>query len=229
MAALSGCGIDNVIVELNGPEVPVMDGSSAPFVLLVECAGVLTQEVPRNYIKVLKSVVVCDGDRSMHLSPSEDFSISFEIDFDSDVVSRQAFTLNVNERSFKEDLGGARTFGFAEEIHALRKNGFGRGGSLENAVIVDGDTVLNKGGLRFEDEFVRHKVLDCVGDLYLAGCPILAHVQCIRSGHSLSHKLLKSLFSDQSAWKFETFSSSGRDGVHQASAPNTPEPVAATA
>lgn len=228
MAALAGCGIDNASVELNGPEVPVMDGSAAPFVLLVECAGTVTQEAPRRYLRVLKRIDVADGDRSMSLQPAEEFRVRFEIDFDSPAVARQTCLVRITERSFKEDVGGARTFGFAEDVQALRDNGFGRGGTLENAVIVDGDTVLNEGGLRFDDEFVRHKVLDCVGDMYLAGGPMLAEVGGVRSGHSLSHRLLNALFADEAAWRFETFVTPGREDLREAPV-RIPAPVAATA
>lgn len=199
MAALAGCGIDNAVVEVNGPEVPVMDGSAAPFVLLLECAGIATQDAPRRFLRVLKTVEVVDGDRSMRLSPSDEFRVDFEIDFASAAIARQTRTFHGAELSFKEEIARARTFGFAEEVSMLRANGFARGGTLENAVVVDGNTVLNPGGLRFEDEFVRHKLLDVIGDLYLAG-PALANVTCVRSGHTLSHRVLRALFADKSAW-----------------------------
>ena len=204
MAALCGCGIDNVVIDLNGPEVPIMDGSAAPFISLIECAGIIEQDFPRKYIRVRKHVFVSDGSGSMHLRPSDNLRINFEIDFESNAVAHQEYLSNVTEKSFKKDLGGARTFGFVDQIEAMRELGYGRGGSLDNAVIVDGDRILNEGGLRFSDEFVRHKVLDCLGDMYLAGGPILGEITGIRSGHSLSHKLLRSLLCDETAWCFGT-------------------------
>jgi len=228
MAALAGCGIDNALVKLNGPEVPVMDGSAAPFVLLVECAGTVTQEVPRCYLRVLKRIDVADGGKSMSLQPAEEFRVRFKIDFDSPAVAHQSCFVRITERSFKEDVGGARTFGFVEDVQVLREKGFGFGGTLDNVVMVDGDSVLNEGGLRFDDEFVRHKVLDCVGDMYLAGGPMLAEVAGVRSGHSLSHRLLNTLFADDTAWRYETFVAAGRDDTHQAPV-RIPAPVAATA
>ena len=205
MAALAGCAIDNVVVELDGPEVPIMDGSASPFVLLAECAGTVAQDEPRRYLRVLKSVAVEDRSRRIELRPADELCLRFEIDFSSAAIARQSRTLRVTERTFKEDIGRARTFGFADEVSALRARGFARGGSLENAVVVDGDSVVNEGGLRYEDEFVRHKMLDCIGDLYLTGGPVLAEVIGVRSGHSLTHRLLEALFADADAWRYESF------------------------
>ncbi len=210
MAAFAGCGIDNAIVELNGPEVPAMDGSAHPFVLLMECAGTIAQESPRRVLRVLHPVEVVDGDRRAALRPAHEFRIDFEIDFDgakgapkgsAGVHQRRAFRGSAS--AFKEEIGRARTFGFADEVEAMRAKGFARGGSLDNAVVVDGDKVLNAGGLRYDDEFVRHKILDCIGDLYLAGAPMVAHVIGLRSGHAVTHMLLRALFADKSAWRFE--------------------------
>ena len=228
MAALAGCGIDNALVRLDGPEVPVMDGSAAPFVLLVECAGIVVQEAPRWYLRVLKRIDVADGGKAMSLQPADEFRVRFEIDFDSPAVAHQSCVVHITERSFKEDVGSARTFGFVEDVQGLRENGFGCGGTLDNVVMVDGDSVLNEGGLRFNDEFVRHKVLDCVGDMYLAGGPMLAEVAGVRSGHTLSHRLLNALFADETAWRYETFAAAGRDDAHQAPV-RISAPVAATA
>ena len=228
MAALAGCGIDNVLVKLNGPEVPVMDGSAAPFVLLVECAGIVEQRALRRYLRVLKRIEVADGDRSMSLAPADEFRVRFEIDFDSPLVARQACVVRLSEQSFREDVGRARTFGFADEVRSLQENGFGRGGSLENVVVVDGDKVLNEGGLRFADEFVRHKILDCIGDTYLAGAPMLAEVAGVRSGHSLTHRLLDALFADECAYRYETVAAAVHDEARGALL-HMPEAIAATA
>jgi UDP-3-O-[3-hydroxymyristoyl] N-acetylglucosamine deacetylase len=206
MAAFAGCGIDNAIVELNGPEVPAMDGSAHPFVLLMECAGTIAQESPRRVLRVLHPVEVVDGDRRAALRPAHEFRIDFEIDFDGakgahGVHQRRAFRGSAG--AFKEEIGRARTFGFAHEVEAMRAKGLARGGSLDNAVVIDGDKVMNAGGLRYDDEFVRHKILDCIGDLYLAGAPMVAHVVGLRSGHAVTHMLLRALFADKSAWRFE--------------------------
>jgi UDP-3-O-[3-hydroxymyristoyl] N-acetylglucosamine deacetylase len=202
MAALAGCGVDNAVVELDGPEVPVMDGSAAPFVFLIECAGVTEQDAPRRAIKVLKPVSVGDDRRSLTVRPARTFAISFEIDFESRAVARQALSLKLVNGAFKTDIARARTFGFEHEVSALRAAGLALGGSLDNAVVVRGDTVLYIGGLRYGDEFVRHKILDCVGDLYLAGAPIIGAVDGTCSGHALNHRLLQALFADSSAWRW---------------------------
>ena len=209
MAALAGCGVDNAVIELDGPEVPVMDGSAAPFVFLIECAGVIEQDAPRRAIKVLKPVSVGDEQRSLTIRPARTFAISFEIDFESRAVSRQALSLKLVNGAFKTDIARARTFGFEHEVSALRAAGLALGGSLENAVVVRGDTILNIDGLRYGDEFVRHKILDCVGDLYLAGAPIIGAVEGACSGHALNHRLLQTLLGDSSAWRWADQGSEG--------------------
>ena len=169
MSALAGCGIDNVYVDIDGHEVPVMDGSAQPFVFLIECAGVLEQDAHRRIIKILKPVRVDAEDKMAELLPSDTFSVSFEIDFDNEVVANQTISVNLVNGNYKKEVARARTFGFMHEIEKLQAAGLGLGGSLDNAVIVAGDKVLNEDGLRYNDEFVRHKVLDAVGDLYTAG------------------------------------------------------------
>jgi len=202
MAALAGCGIDNVIVELDAGEVPIMDGSSAPFVFLIECAGVAAQNAPRRVIRVLKPVSVEDQGRSVSLRPADRFTLRFEIDFDSPVVAHQECEFDAATMTFKDELCRARTFGFRHEVDALQERGLIRGGSLDNAIVVDHDGVLNEGGLRFDDEFARHKALDAVGDLYLAGGPLLARYEGIRAGHELNSRLLQALFADSTAWEW---------------------------
>jgi len=201
MAALSGCHVDNVIVELDGPEVPVMDGSSQPFVFLVECAGIKEQDAPRKIIEILKPVRVEVDGKVAELLPSNSFSVGFEIEFNDRAVAHQEISITLVNGTFKMEIARARTFGFVHEVEALRAAGLGLGGSLDNAVIVDGDKVLNEGGLRYDDEFVRHKVLDAVGDLYLSGAPIRGHYRGVRAGHHLTNELLKALFADSSAWR----------------------------
>lgn len=200
MSALAGCGIDNVYVDIDGHEVPVMDGSAQPFVFLIECAGVLEQDAHRRIIKILKPVRVDAEDKMAELLPSDTFSVSFEIDFDNEVVANQTISVNLVNGNYKKEVARARTFGFMHEIEKLQAAGLGLGGSLDNAVIVAGDKVLNEDGLRYNDEFVRHKVLDAVGDLYTAGSLICGSYKGVRSGHALTNKLLQALFADESAW-----------------------------
>lgn len=200
MAALAGCEIDNVLIEVDGPEIPIMDGSAEPFVFLVECAGIVEQEAPRTAIKILKPVTVGDDTRSVTILPSEEFSLDFEIDFATSAIDKQERGFQGVDSNFKSDIARARTFGFEHEVDALRDAGLALGGSLDNAVVVSGDKVLNEGGLRYDDEFVRHKILDCIGDLYLAGAPIIGQVIASRSGHELNNELLRALFADDEAW-----------------------------
>ena len=208
MAALAGLEIDNAIVELDGPEVPVMDGSAAPFVFLVECAGVLEQIAPRRGIKVLKPVRVGVNGNSASLVPADGFRLSFAIDFASGAIRQQELSYDLDVENFKHEISRARTFGFLDEVERMRRAGLARGGSLENAVVISGDRVLNKEGLRYDDEFVRHKVLDALGDLYLAGGAILGHFHGVRSGHALNHQLIEALFADPSAWRPVTLAAS---------------------
>ncbi|MCE2509950.1 MAG: UDP-3-O-acyl-N-acetylglucosamine deacetylase [Alphaproteobacteria bacterium] len=203
MAALYGCEIDNAIIEVTGPEVPAMDGSAAPFVFLIECAGIQQQDAPRMAIEILKPVLVKDGERSAALMPAPVFSIECEIDFDRAAISRQSCRFHLSNGTFKSDICRARTFGFEEEVSQLRAAGLARGGSLKNAIVVscDGDKVLNEEGLRYEDEFVRHKALDCIGDLYLAGTPIRGLYRGLYSGHTLNNQLLHKLFKERDAFR----------------------------
>lgn len=202
MSAFVACGIDNVLVEISAEEVPIMDGSAAPFVFLIECAGRARQDAPRRAIRILKDVSVEEPHRAASFVPGEGFTVDFDIDFDNDLVSRQSWSGAITEETFKSEISRARTFGFLHEVEQLRKMGLARGGSLDNAVVIDGDKVMNEGGLRFKDEFVRHKVLDSIGDLYLAGAPILGHFTGHKAGHALNLRLLVELFSDQDAWEW---------------------------
>lgn len=202
MSAFVACGIDNALVEISAEEVPIMDGSAAPFVFLIECAGRARQDAPRRAIRILKDVSVEEPHRAASFVPGEGFTVDFDIDFDNDLVSRQSWSGAITEETFKSEISRARTFGFLHEVEQLRKMGLARGGSLDNAVVIDGDKVMNEGGLRFKDEFVRHKVLDSIGDLYLAGAPILGHFTGHKAGHALNLRLLVELFSDQDAWEW---------------------------
>lgn len=204
MAALWGVGIDNAVVELDGPEVPIMDGSSEPFVFMLECAGLVELAAPRRVLRVLKPVEVRDGNSIACVEPNiegdEGCVISIEIQFDSQVIDRQSSHYDFRETTFKQSLSRARTFGFEHEVEALRNMGLALGGSLENAIVVGKDGVLNEEGLRYQDEFVRHKALDCVGDLYLAGLRIDGHFHFLRPGHAINNKLLRALIADESAY-----------------------------
>ena len=200
MAALAGCEIDNALITLDGPEVPIMDGSAAPFVFLIDCAGVVELNEPRRAIQVLHPVMVRHGKSFARLDPADCFSIDFGIDFESAAIGRQSYAVDLSPDAFRTDISRARTFGFLHEVEALRNAGLGQGGTLDNVVVVDGDEVMNAGGLRFDNEFVRHKVLDCIGDMYLAGGPVLGAFSGVRSGHALHHKLLQALFAEDAAW-----------------------------
>jgi UDP-3-O-[3-hydroxymyristoyl] N-acetylglucosamine deacetylase len=206
MAALAGCGIDNVEIELNGGEVPIMDGSSEPFVFLIECAGIVEQDAPRRVIRVLKRVEVAYGSGHVAISPAETQIIDFEIDFDSSVVNRQEMSLKVVNGAFRKELSKARTFGFLHEVEALWEAGLAKGGSLDNAIVVSQDGIMNEDGLRYDDEFVRHKVLDAIGDLYLAGAPVIGRFEGVCSGHAANNKLLRTLLADESAWTWDVLS-----------------------
>jgi UDP-3-O-[3-hydroxymyristoyl] N-acetylglucosamine deacetylase len=214
MAALYGCEIDNALIDIDGPEVPVMDGSAAPFVFLIECAGTVDQAAVRRGIEVRRDVSVVEDDCRLTLAPPAfggGLALDFEIDFGSNAVSRQTCRLAVAPEAFKANLARARTFGFAHDIDRLQAAGLARGGSLDNAVVISGDRILNDDGLRFEDEFVRHKMLDCVGDLYLAGAPILGCVSASRSGHRHNNRLLRALFADPDAFRYVELVESAAD------------------
>ena len=200
MAALAGMGVDNAVIALDGPEIPAMDGSAAPFVELIERAGIRDQGAPRRAIRVRKPVSVENGDSSISMMPADAFSIDFQIEFDSPVIARQTRRIEFANGAFADDIAPARTFGFMDDVDRLRRAGFARGASLDNAIAIDRERVINRNGLRFDDEFVRHKILDCVGDLYLAGAPILARVVARRSGHAANHDLLRAMFADGDSW-----------------------------
>jgi len=205
MAALAGSGIDDAIIELDGPEVPIMDGSAAPFLFLIDCAGIAASAAPRRAIEVLRRVRVEDASGAyaeLLPSPEAAFDLELEIDFPNTAIGRQTLTTRLSPRCFREGLADARTFTLAEDVARLRAAGLAQGGSLANAVVVDGPMILNPGGLRRPDEFVRHKALDVVGDLALAGAPLRARFRGSRSGHALNNRLLRALFADASAWRF---------------------------
>ena len=201
LAAMAALSIDNALVELDGPEVPIMDGSAAPFVALLDRAGRRRQEAPREYIEVLRPIDVVEGDKRASLLPCDRFEVAFAIDFPTAAIGHQAVDLEVTEASFREELAVCRTFGFLHEVEALRRMGLARGGSLENAVVIEGDTILNPEGLRRPDEFVRHKALDAVGDLYVLGHPMLARFEGVRAGHGLNNAVVRALLARPEAWR----------------------------
>src|SRR5260370_1504058 len=196
MAAFAGSQIDNAVVELDGPEVPIMDGSAAPFVLLIERAGAVAQDAARRAVKILKPVSVSENGASAALLPEHGFSMSFEIGFDNPLIRRQDIALNFEPRTFQAELAPARTFGLLDDWPRLKAAGLARGGSLDNAVVISGNRVLNDGGLRFADEVVRHKLVDALGDLYLAGGPIMGHFRGLPSGHALNRRAPAALVAD---------------------------------
>lgn len=200
LAALSGCYIDNLIIEVNGPEMPVMDGSSAPFVFLIECAGILEQDGVKKAIRIEKAVSVEDKGRFAGFKPGAGSVLDFTIDFNNATIARQKHTVQMGRGVFKNQICKARTFGFLHEVEYMRANGLALGGSLDNAVVISADGVMNEEGLRFEDEFVRHKILDAIGDLSLAGMPIIGHYTAVCSGHYLNNQLLRALMANQDAW-----------------------------
>jgi UDP-3-O-[3-hydroxymyristoyl] N-acetylglucosamine deacetylase len=202
MAALAATGIDNALVELDGPEVPILDGSAAPFVFLVECAGIAEQAEIRPVIEVMRTVRVENGEGFAELRPGTDgLDMALTIDFPAAAIGRQALALRLSAENFRRELASARTFAFAHEIAQLRASGRAKGGSLDNALVVDGGVLLNPGGLRMPEEFVRHKMLDAVGDLALAGAPLRGRLIANRPGHALNNSLLRALFSDPRGWR----------------------------
>ncbi len=202
MSALSGLHIDNLKIEIDGPEVPIMDGSSKEFVNLIESIPLKTLDKKRKIIKVKKNIRVVNNQSSVELKPNKQFSIDFEIDFPSKLISKQSCQLQLINGNYKSDIASARTFGFEKDVDTLRSNGYALGGSLENAVVVGDHKILNTEGLRFKDEFVRHKILDSIGDLYLAGAPIQGYFFGNKSGHYLNNLLLKTLFSDNKNYEY---------------------------
>ena len=207
LSALSGMGIDNALVECNAPELPIMDGSASPFVFLIQSAGVREQTAPREYIRITHIVEVEHEGKVARLEPFNGFRISFSIDFDHPVVDQGECktVVDIDEASFVREVSRARTFGFMRDLDYLKANNLARGGSMANAIVVGEDRILNDDGLRQNDEFVKHKVLDALGDLYLAGRPIIGHYSGNRSGHALNNKLLRQLFLDPTNYEVITF------------------------
>src|SRR6195256_2855637 len=215
LAALRGMGIDNATIEVDGPEVPIMDGSSAAFVAAIDQAGILTQSAPRRFIQVLKRVQVSLGDALGELRPhASGFRAEVEIDFANPVIGRQEFTLDLTPESFRRDICRARTFGFMNDTARLWSAGFALGASFENSIVFDEERLLNTEGLRYADECVRHKVLDGIGDLALSGLPLLGAYRSVRGGHKLNHAVLTALMADRSAWRVIEADTARRSRTH---------------
>ncbi|RMH51265.1 MAG: UDP-3-O-acyl-N-acetylglucosamine deacetylase [Zetaproteobacteria bacterium] len=204
LSALAGLGVDNARVEVNGGEVPIMDGSAAPFVFLIQCAGIRTQERPKRVMRILRRVAVEEGDKRCALYPAQGFRVSYLLDYDHPLLSNRRVTIDFSRQAYTREVSRARTFGFLHEVESLQKMGLALGGSLENAVCLDAYRVLNEGGLRYEDECVRHKILDTVGDLALAGMPIVGAFEGERTGHACNHRLVQKLLTEPESWRVET-------------------------
>lgn len=207
LSAMAGLGIDNAYIELSAPEVPIMDGSAGPFVFLIQSAGLQEQDAPKKFIRVLREVSVSDGDKVATFLPFDGFKVSFEIDFDHPVFRGRTQTASVDfsSTSFVKEVSRARTFGFMRDIEFLRSQNLAMGGSVENAIVVDENRVLNEDGLRYEDEFVKHKILDAIGDLYLLGTSLVGEFRGHKSGHALNNRLLRTLIATPDAWELVTF------------------------
>jgi UDP-3-O-[3-hydroxymyristoyl] N-acetylglucosamine deacetylase len=196
LAALAGLGIDNARVEVDGPEVPIMDGSASAFIDLVREAGVRLQEAGKSFLVIKKPIIVCEDDKRAALLPGKGFRVECTIDFQHPLIHDQALALSFNEATFRREVSTARTFGFLRDVERLKAAGLAKGGSIDNAIVVDDFSILNPDGLRFPDEFVRHKVLDAVGDVSLLGLPVVGTLQCYKSGHRLNHALVRKVLAD---------------------------------
>jgi UDP-3-O-[3-hydroxymyristoyl] N-acetylglucosamine deacetylase len=207
MSALAGMGVDNAYVDLDGPEVPIMDGSAAPFVLLIQQAGLEEQPAPKRFLRVKRTIEVLDGDKWARLEPYEGLRLQFSIVFNHPVIdrTRQSVSVDFAETSYLKEIARARTFGFMHDVERLREDGLALGGGLDNALVLDEFRLLNADGLRFADEFIRHTVLDAIGDLYLLGRPLLGAFSAHKSGHALNNRLLRALVADPAAWEIATF------------------------
>ena len=207
LSALCGLGIDNAFIEIDSPEVPIMDGSAGPFVYLLQTAGVQEQPAAKRFIRVTHEITVNDGDKVATLRPYEGFRVTFAIDFDHPVFKEQIghAALDISSEVFVREISRARTFGFVHEFEYMRSRGLARGGSVDNAIVVDDYRILNEGGLRYDDEFVKHKILDAIGDLYLAGHQLLAEYEGVKSGHALNNQLVRALFEQPECWEWATF------------------------
>lgn len=206
LATLAAYGIDNLHIDIDGPEVPVMDGSAAPFASIIEAAGLRKLSKSRVYLAIRQPVTITDGDKRVNIIPSRFFRMTYDIAFEHPCVAMQQRSVKVTAESFRRELAPARTFGFLRDVERLKAAGLARGGSLENAIVIDDERILNPEGLRFPDEFVRHKILDAVGDLSLVGYPILGHVRAYKAGHDINHQLVEKILANPHCWQLIEFS-----------------------
>lgn len=213
MAALVMNGVDNALVEIDGPEMPIMDGSSIDFIRGLDRAGLQPQGAPRRFIEIVDVVEVIEGDKRATLRPSEGFEVAFEIAFASAAIGRQAVDLKMDAGAFRRELADCRTFGFLHEVEALRAMGLARGGSMDNAVVIDGDEIMNPEGLRRPDEFVRHKALDAIGDLYVLGAPVIGRFEGVLAGHALNNAVVRALLATPHAWRVRTLAEEMAEAV----------------
>ena len=229
LSACAGLGLDNVLIEVDCEEIPIMDGSAASFLFLLESAGIVEQDAPRQFMVIKKSVEVRDGDKLARLDPFFGFKLDFTIDFKHPAVDKtgQHCVVDFAEHAYRSEIGRARTFGFAHEVEALREIGLARGGSLDNAIVLDEHRILNNEELRYEDEFVRHKILDAIGDLYLLGHSLIGQYHGFKSGHALNNKLLLSLLNEPDAWEMVSFDTANDAPISFMRSADTPIPSAA--
>lgn len=219
LAALTAFGIDNLHVDIDGPEIPIMDGSATPFVELLQAAGVQNLERSRKFLAVRKPMTVIDGEKRVSLIPSRFFRITAEIAFEHPCIAHQQRSIKFSPELFRKDIAPARTFGFLKEVEYLKANGLARGGSMENAVVIGENSILNPEGLRFSDEFVRHKILDSIGDFTLLGYPILGHFKTFKAGHDINHKMVEQILASPDCWKIVEFT---EDDLREALNTNAP-------
>jgi len=213
LAAINGLAIDNITIEVDGPEVPIMDGSAGPFVDLLLEAGIRQQKSYRRLVKITREISFRDGDRLISINPYDGFKVTAEINFNHATIKRQVYSIVLTPKKFIEDISRARTFGFLEDVEKLKKNGLALGASLDNAVGMDRNGILNREGLRFDNEFVRHKIVDIIGDMTLLGCPVLGHVVAYKSGHSQHLKLMEAIAASPEAWEFVELKKDGQLSV----------------
>ncbi len=216
MAAFFGFGIDNALIEIDGPEIPIMDGSAAPFIFLLKSAGITVQKKSKEFIVIKRPFIIKEGNRVISVKPSKELKVSFTVDFNHPLINEQKFKFSFSGKDFIDEISKARTFGFLKDIEMLREAGLAKGGSLDNAIVIDDFRVLNEDGLRYPDEFVRHKILDFLGDLAVIGSPVIGHFHVQRSGHSLNQAMLKKLAANSKYWKkvtMEKQSEGVREGI----------------
>jgi len=215
LAALAACGIDNLHVDIDGPEVPILDGSAAPFIREIQQIGVKTLNTGRRFIAIRKPLEIIEGEKRISIIPSRFFRISFDIAFDHPAISLQQRSMKFSAENFCKEIAPARTFGFLEEVEYLKANGLARGGSLENAIVIDRNGVMNPEGLRFDDEFVRHKILDAFGDVSLLGAPLLGHIRAFKAGHDLNAKLVRKILANPDHWSYVEFNEQAQQEAHR--------------